>query len=146
MSPMRRATTTGLLAFAPHIGRGALPVVANELCHERAGRHTCDQRLAKSALSQLYPAVDYSAVADETDPFWGDGLRREPWAELGARAGKFIEWLMERPEGHVAIASHSAFLLAVFNAARTRRPTQAAALRGARSLTGCLCVRRLRGS
>ena len=50
VTPMRRATLTGLLAFAPHVERGALPVIAHELCHERAGRHTCDKRLSRSEV------------------------------------------------------------------------------------------------
>lgn len=116
VSPMRRATLTGLLAFAPHVEE-ELPVVAHELCHERAGKHTCDKRLAKAQLQQLYPAVDYKLIADEDDPFWGDGTTREPWADLGERAGRFVSWLLDAPESHVAIAAHSAFLLAVFNAA-----------------------------
>ena len=85
VSPMRRATLTGLLAFEPHIKRGELPVVANELCHERGGRHTCDKRLAKSTLQQQYPNIDYTLVAEEEDPFWLDGWTREPWTEVCQR-------------------------------------------------------------
>ena len=118
VSPMRRATLTGLLAYEPQVRSKALPVLAHELCHERAGRHTCDKRLSRTELAALYPAVDYAHVAAEDDPYWGDGVTREPWADLGMRAGAFIEWLLtERTETHVAIAAHSAFLLAVFNAA-----------------------------
>jgi len=116
VSPMRRATQTGLLAFEPHIKRGKLPVLANELCHERAGKHTCDKRLSKTELAAMYPQVDYGLITDEEDPFWGDGLTREEWSALGQRAGKFVSWLLARPETHVAVAAHSAFLLATFNA------------------------------
>lgn len=49
-------------------------------------------------------------------PCW-QGWTREALPALGKRAGAFIDWLQERPETHVAIASHSAFLLATFNAA-----------------------------
>lgn len=161
VSPLRRATVTGLLAFEPHVKRGGLRVMAHELCHERAGRHTCDKRLAKSKLQALYPAVDYSQLEAEEDPFWADGWTREPWqdvrerpnanflsrqdlpnkdvrpkasqppklllllsltqhalrtAQLGLRAGKFATALFDRPEIHLAVAAHSAFLLAMFNA------------------------------
>ena len=116
VSPLRRATQTGLLAFAPHIARQELPVLAHELCHERAGRHTCDKRLARSALAAQYPAVDYALIEEEEDPFWGDGWTREPWKELGIRAGRLAEILLARDETHVAVAAHSAFLLAIFNA------------------------------
>lgn len=82
VSPLRRATVTGLLAFEPHVKRGELRVMAHELCHERAGRHTCDKRLAKSKLQALYPAVDYSQLEAEEDPFWADGWTREPWQDV----------------------------------------------------------------
>jgi len=116
VSPLRRATQTGLLAFAPHVERKQLPVIAHELCHERAGRHTCDKRLAKGELALAFPAVDYSQLQDEEDPFWGDGWTREPWKELGLRAGRFADVLFAREETHLAVAAHSAFLLAIFNA------------------------------
>ena len=46
VSPLRRATQTGLLAFEAHVQAGRLPVIAHEGCHERGGKHTCDRRLA----------------------------------------------------------------------------------------------------
>lgn len=58
-----------------------------ELCHERAGRHTCDRRLAKAELSAKFPAVDYAAIKSEENLYWGDGTAREPWKDLGVRAG-----------------------------------------------------------
>ena len=97
VSPLRRVTQTGLLAFehalppSPSRGGAALPVVAHELCHERAGRHTCDKRLDRTALAAAYPLVDYEQldpakahrlVPSEADPYWGDGLTREPWEAL----------------------------------------------------------------
>lgn len=117
VSPMRRATVTGLLAFEPHLARGEMPVIACELAHERAGRHTCDKRLSKAQLAKLYPAVDYSLVADEEDPYWGDGETRESNRDLALRAGALAQWLLDRPEQHIAVAMHSAILLALFNAA-----------------------------
>ena len=126
VSPMRRATLTGLLAFEAHLARGALPVLAHDLCHERAGKHTCDKRLPKAQLAALFPSVDYALLADEEDPYWGDGLSREDFLSLGVRAGRFMLWMLERPESHVVIAAHSAFLLASFNAVRTRRTAHTA--------------------
>ena len=67
-------------------------------------------------MSAKFPAVDYAAIESEEDPYWGDGTAREPWKDLGVRAGAFATWLFERPETHVAVAAHSAFLLATFNA------------------------------
>ena len=118
LSPMRRATLTGLLAFEAHVARGDMPVIAHELLHERAGRHTCDRRLPKAELARLYPQVRYpeDLMPSETDPYWGDGWTREPWETTASRAAAFTEWLFSRSETHVAVACHSAILLALFNA------------------------------
>ena len=62
VSPMRRATLTGLIAL-----QDALPpprVIACELCHETGGKYTCDKRLSKAELFLLYPTVDYSEIGD----------------------------------------------------------------------------------
>ena len=42
--------------------------------------------------------------------------RRETKTEVATRVYKFLEWLESRPEKHVGVASHSAWLLTVFNA------------------------------
>eukprot|EP00746_Dinoflagellata_sp_MGD_P121275 gnl/MRDRNA2_/MRDRNA2_56503_c0_seq1.p1 gnl/MRDRNA2_/MRDRNA2_56503_c0~~gnl/MRDRNA2_/MRDRNA2_56503_c0_seq1.p1 ORF type:complete len:271 (-),score=69.92 gnl/MRDRNA2_/MRDRNA2_56503_c0_seq1:102-914(-) len=114
VSPMRRATQTGLVAFAAHLEKG-LKVEACELCHERGGKHTCDKRLNVSLLKLQFPAVDYSFLEFEEDPFWKDGLCRESWLELAMRAATFAKWLGDRPEKHIAVAAHGHFLLSVFN-------------------------------
>jgi len=62
VSPLRRATQTGLISFERHIARDGLRVLANELCHETAGRHTCDRRLSRTDLAAAFPRVDYSEV------------------------------------------------------------------------------------
>lgn len=114
VSPMQRATQTGLIAFAGQIEAGSLPVLATDLCHEMAGRHTCDKRLSKSDLAKAYPVVDYSLIAED-DPYWND-TEREPWPVIAQRAAQFILWLRDRPEIHLAVAAHSAILLTTFNA------------------------------
>lgn len=55
-------------------------------------------------------------VTQEVDPFWGDGSTRESWKNLAERALSFALWLKDRPEEYMAMASHSAFLLTIFNA------------------------------
>jgi len=119
VSPLRRATQTGLLAFADHVSSGRLRVIASELCHETAGRHTCDRRLPRTALAAAFSAVDYSLLESEEDPYWGDGITREPFADLARRAASFIEWLGGLPQREIAVAAHSGFLLALFNAVLT---------------------------
>eukprot|EP00928_Gymnodinium_smaydae_P092304 TRINITY_DN76155_c0_g1_i1.p1 TRINITY_DN76155_c0_g1~~TRINITY_DN76155_c0_g1_i1.p1 ORF type:complete len:258 (+),score=40.03 TRINITY_DN76155_c0_g1_i1:62-835(+) len=116
VSPMRRATQTGLIAFEQHVAAAKLPTMAQELCHERAGAHTCDKRLSRTELKALFPAVDYSLLESEDDPYWGDGVTRESPFALAGRGARFVEWLMARPERHIAVAAHSAWLLGMMNA------------------------------
>eukprot|EP00037_Helgoeca_nana_P001663 m.28453 g.28453 ORF g.28453 m.28453 type:complete len:296 (+) comp12019_c0_seq3:38-925(+) len=119
VSPMRRATQTGLLAFDQHVVAGRLSVVACELAHEISGKHTCDKRLPVATLKATFPMVDYDGIVSEDDPFWGDGMRRETWDELAARAADFTLWLRDRKEQHIVVAGHSALLAAVFNGVMT---------------------------
>jgi len=114
VSPLRRATQTGVIAFADHVRRG-LKVSAMELCHEVAGKHTCDRRKCRSDLAQEFPEVDYSLVVDEDDPFWGDGLTRETDESLALRGADFMRWIRDRPERSIAVATHSQFLFTLFN-------------------------------
>jgi len=78
------------------------------------GKHTCDKRKSKSELVRQFPEVDFSLLSEE-DPLWGDGLTREGLDALASRAREFIEWLVARPEKNVVVASHSTFLLTLFN-------------------------------
>ena len=113
VSPLRRATRTGLVAFEEQISNG-LNVVALELLHETAGRHTCDRRLSRTALQETFPQVNYSEIDSEEDPLWGDGMTRESNLSIATRASQFTEWLASRPEQRIAVATHSGFLCALF--------------------------------
>jgi broad specificity phosphatase PhoE len=123
VSPMRRAVSTGLIAFDDHVnGRlpgvsTRLPVVALEACHEHAGRHTCDKRLPTLDLAARYPEVDFSLLEHAEDPFWGDGETRESLASLARRAAEVVAFVISRSERHIVIAAHSTLLAAVVNAA-----------------------------
>mmetsp|Transcript_14775 Transcript_14775/g.29127 ORF Transcript_14775/g.29127 Transcript_14775/m.29127 type:complete len:282 (-) Transcript_14775:122-967(-) len=115
VSPMRRAIQTGLLAFEAAVNCGSLKALAVELAHERGGKHTCDKRLSKKESVALFPKVDFSLIKDEQDPFWGNGAEREPWQKLADRACDLLMWIAERPENEIALAAHSAILLALLN-------------------------------
>lgn len=49
----RARAPSGASASAPG---ASSQVVACELCHERGGRHTCDRRLGRRRLAELFPA------------------------------------------------------------------------------------------
>lgn len=115
VSPMRRSTLTGLLAFEAHVSENRLPVLALESCHEIAGKHTCDKRLPKSELASIYPMIDYSLVLTEEDPYWGDGNLREPLESVARRAADIVAFVLSRSEKHIVIAAHSTILAALMN-------------------------------
>jgi len=58
--------------------------------------------------------VDFSLLEDEEDIIFNND-RRETKLEVGERIYHFMEWLSKRPEEHVAVASHSGWLVTVFN-------------------------------
>ena len=125
-SLMRRATQTALYAL-DHIWIAKVPVVAHEDCHETGGRHTCDKRLSRAELEKYFPPydnlegepyksrVDYAQLESEEDPLWHPE-KREGKRAICKRAARFVAWLGQRPEKRVAVAAHSGFLLALFNA------------------------------
>ena len=136
-SPMRRTASTLLVAFADAIAAGA-PVVAHELCREAfhgSDPSLYDSRRGRAELAAAFPQVDFLShvlppeppVIDGGDPvddplWWhcaspygGDGGCVDE-AMIGEHAYRFLCWLMARPEGVVAVASHANFLLALHHA------------------------------
>jgi broad specificity phosphatase PhoE len=108
-----RALQTSLIAFEQLID--SVPFLVHEMVREESGVHVCDRRRPKSQQMVDFPAFDFSAVAEEEDSLFRED-RRETKMEVGERIYSFFEWLEERDETHVAIASHSGWLLTVFNA------------------------------
>lgn len=50
----------------------------------------------------------------ENDPYWGDGMTREPWKSVAKRAGKLMEWIEKRDETRIVLAAHSGLLASLF--------------------------------
>ena len=112
LSPNCRALQTGLLAFQSLIGK--VPFVAHEMCREETGVHRCDKRRPVSQQAREFPQIDFSLCPSEDDPLYQDDVR-ESKRQLGERIYTFMEWLSRRPEQHVAVSSHSGWLLCLFN-------------------------------
>jgi broad specificity phosphatase PhoE len=116
VSPLSRAVKTALIGF-DHLVDGAatkVPFVANELVRETNGKHTCDRRRETSEAARDFPMVDFSALDSKEDPTWTE--QRETSAAISCRGYSFLtEWLRQRPEKEIVVATHSAFLLTVFN-------------------------------
>ena len=136
LSPMRRATQTGLLAFTKLIQEGMenmdsrLKIIAKEEAHERSYPHTCDRRLdVKDLKSYFYEKeaskygdmltnaglkLDYSEILSESDPYWGNGLEKEELLSVAKRGCKLMKWIYETNDMEVAIAAHSCLLETIF--------------------------------
>lgn len=113
LSPNCRAIQTGILAFEELLEKG-VPFLAHEMAREENGVHVCDKRRSKSRQSKEFPQVDFGLLETDEDVIFRND-RRETKAEVGERIYKFMEWLAKREEKHVGIASHSGWLLTVFN-------------------------------
>ena len=78
------------------VGSSGCPrFLAHESCREQIGVHPCDKRRNVSYYKEHYPAVDFSLVQSEEDPFWTAEVR-ETIPEIKARAIKFLQWLSSR--------------------------------------------------
>lgn len=113
LSPNCRALQTGVIAFKELVGK--VPFLAHEMVREETGIHVCDRRRPTSQQASEFPMVDFSLLTDEEDLVF-DQNKRETKAELTERIYRFLEWLETRNETVVGVSSHSAWLLAVFNA------------------------------
>ena len=102
-----------MLAFENVAGK--VPFIAHEAVREEFGVHICDKRRPKTRQMKEFPMIDFSLLESEEDAlFTAD--RRETKIEVADRCYQFLEWLKDRPEKHVGVASHSAWLLTIFNA------------------------------
>eukprot|EP00565_Helicotheca_tamesis_P004781 CAMPEP_0185735678 /NCGR_PEP_ID=MMETSP1171-20130828/25922_1 /TAXON_ID=374046 /ORGANISM="Helicotheca tamensis, Strain CCMP826" /LENGTH=292 /DNA_ID=CAMNT_0028406065 /DNA_START=161 /DNA_END=1039 /DNA_ORIENTATION=- len=116
LSPNCRAIQTGLIAFQELLPptNSNVPFLAHEMVREENGVHTCDKRRPTSQAAAEFPQVDFSLIETEEDVIFRND-RRETKMEIGERIYKFMEWLADRPERHVAVSSHSGWLMTVFN-------------------------------
>jgi broad specificity phosphatase PhoE len=111
-SPNCRALQTGTIVFQDLIGK--TPFLAHEMVREENGIHICDKRRPVSHQKMEFPQVDFGLLESEEDPLFRDD-KRETKMQVGERVYKFMEWLAKRKEKHVAVNSHSGWLLTVFN-------------------------------
>jgi broad specificity phosphatase PhoE len=112
-SPMCRTIQTALMAFAPLVG--TVPFLAHEMVREETGVHLCDQRRSVARQRAEFPHVQFDLLESDTDPLFQHG-QRETKLQVAHRIYTFMEWLSQRPETHIAVTSHSGWLLTLFNA------------------------------
>jgi broad specificity phosphatase PhoE len=116
VSPLTRAIQTACIAYDHLLQRSpalqaALPWIAVEAVRERFGNHSCDMRRDVAEVAAEFPHIDFSSVPP-TDEAWTK--TRETTAHLVERAIGALQFLGERTESEIVVATSSAFLLTVF--------------------------------
>lgn len=118
LSPNCRALQTGVIAFDHLLWKDqqqrVVPFLAHEMAREETGVHICDKRRPTDQQAREFPQVNFSLLTSNEDPLYRADAR-ETKAAVGERIYQFMEWLAQRPEEHVAVTSHSGWLLTVFN-------------------------------
>jgi hypothetical protein len=112
LSTCCRALQTGVIAFQSYTND--IPFIAHEMVRETIGVHVCDQRSPISSQKLEFPMVDFNLVESDEDVLFTHD-KRESKVEIGTRVYTFLEWLELRDEKHIGVASHSGWLLALFN-------------------------------
>eukprot|EP00980_Cylindrotheca_fusiformis_P001715 scaffold388_cov114-Cylindrotheca_fusiformis.AAC.24 len=128
-SPLTRCVQTTLLSF-PWLAEAEattsdVPILAHESFRETVN-YICDRRRPISRIAQEFPRVDFSLCDQDHDFIWDEYRSRlsDDWdqhmesAELNAVADRAVEafrLLQERPQHHLIVCSHSAFLRCIFN-------------------------------
>ena len=114
VSPQCCAVQTGLLAYQHLNNIGTTKFVANENVREESGIHLCDKRRSRTQAEKEFPNVDWSDIKHDEDPIFQND-HRENKSEVGERIYNFLLWLQSRDEKVVAVASHSGWLMTLFN-------------------------------
>ncbi|GAQ86948.1 hypothetical protein KFL_003220100 [Klebsormidium nitens] len=120
--------------------RPGVPFIANEQCRERMSLNRCDRRRNLSETAKNFPGVDFSLIEHENDVMWD--LKHDEAVSAGAvgsryfigekgdavaeRGMNFLKWVMDRPEKHLGVVSHCAFLHETLQAAAKDSPPELA--------------------
>ncbi|CAN0313692.1 unnamed protein product, partial [Hapterophycus canaliculatus] len=71
-----------------------------------------------SELKEEFPTISFDAIEHEEDVYYEAlGDERETNETVADRARELFSWLRDRPETNIAVVTHSAFLLCLFNEA-----------------------------
>lgn len=113
-SPLRRTLQTALKAFGEAIDTGsAPPLITDENLREQIGMHLCDRRRDTAAIHAEHGARVNCDSLGPTDELWTE--QRESKDSVAIRCATFIDWLMQRPEEHIAVTAHHHVLLVMFH-------------------------------
>ena len=106
VSPLKRTLQTAWEIF----GDREVPIISLESAREfPMGLQTCNKRSNTTLLQQKYPTIDFSDLQTNEDSLWLTH-REETIDELNLRIQKITEFLLCRPETHIAFVNHSSFI------------------------------------
>lgn len=88
-------------------------MIALECVREVAGKHYPDKRTKISEKTPRYKEVDFSLTSTDEDVLWAPEAR-EPQTSVDARINEFLDWISKRPEIHIVVVTHHAFLRNTF--------------------------------
>ena len=118
VSPLRRATQTAMIGFSrfhPMKSFRGIPWVCNPLVAEST-RHLSDIMAPPNELALEFPGIDYSSYKETYEPIEEQNLIEsqtsveENEIDLAHRAGAFLQWIKERDEKVIFVATHSLWL------------------------------------
>lgn len=112
VSPLRRAQQTASIVFGSHVkgGPGTVSFLCVPDCRERMSSLKSEKRSDLAKLRLRYPHCDFSLIPtdEEEDKQWTGVYEYE--SSLFERTRRFLGFLSQRPERHIAVVTHSAFL------------------------------------
>jgi broad specificity phosphatase PhoE len=133
-SPLTRCIETALYSFGPLLSSSSpsnitppLKMIAHDAIRETVN-YSCDRRRTLTEIQQDHPSVDYTHCASDHDDIWTKYVeqlgcektyphhRESGELHVVAERGRdFFAWLERRPERHVVVCSHSAFMRCLWN-------------------------------
>lgn len=111
VSPLKRTLQTAAELFKEH----SVPMIALECSREYPmGLQTCNKRSPRDSLKIKYPQVNFDDLQTNYDEMWFPH-REETLEELNSRIEKLKEFIVSRPETHIALVNHSSFIGQMIN-------------------------------
>jgi broad specificity phosphatase PhoE len=126
-SPLTRCVQTTLGSLRQVSRERGAPIVAHDSIRETVN-FNCDRRRSISEVRAEFPLVDFAHVATNHDALWQASVDRlgddVTWTQhressqlyrVADRGRSFFAWLATRPEQHVVVCSHCAFLRCILH-------------------------------
>ncbi len=106
VSPLQRTLQTACEIFK----NTSIPIISLDFVREfPLGKHTCNKRSSLKYLQSKYPTIQFVDFHTDNDEVWLSH-REETIDELNIRIQKLKNYILQRPETHIAFVNHSSFM------------------------------------